>query len=264
MASQGESRYYSSRPNSLSSLRSSRKAGVARRRGKRAGAVKSRRSAANPRTGGFLKITKKFFDTAVTGLAFTNPTDCTGGEADPPGLNCLNAVAQGDGESQRLGKGMLMKSVYVTGTIEQPTRTGIAATVEGGNSFYICLVMDAQTNGSQADSEAVFVNPGGIAALAANPVRNLEFTSRFRMLDSVRIDAPQTTYYNDSATTAAQSGWIMGFKLSAKLEVPVVFSGTTSSITNIVDNSLHVICFMANAEGSLPRLNYNARLRYLG
>ena len=58
----------------------------------------------NVRTGGFLNMELKFYDTANTGININTSTDGSAGEQDPTSKNCLNAVAQGDGEQQRDGR----------------------------------------------------------------------------------------------------------------------------------------------------------------
>ena len=128
----------------------------------RVGLVRGRALAiANARTAGFLGLEKKFFDTAVAMVALTAPTDAAGGEIDPTALPgavaCLNAMAQGDGEQNRDGKKVVLKSVQVKGFV-QKLGGELAAGPDSGTKVFVALVLDTQTNGAQLNSEDVFKN----------------------------------------------------------------------------------------------------------
>ncbi len=221
-----------------------------------------RRKTRNPRSGGFLGTELKFYDQKLLATALTSPTDGSGGEHDPSATVLLNTVTQGDGESQRDGRAMVMKSIFVTGVITAAVNIDETINKQQCN-VVVYLVLDTQTNGATISSEQVFVNPGANALLATSPLRNLQFTQRFRILDKVHIVLPpQPSQYD--GTNLEMGGIMFPFKLSANLNnMKVLFSNTTETVANITDNSLHIIAF-ANDLDVVPKIAYNSRLRFVG
>jgi len=217
-----------------------------------------------------LGIELKFFDTFKT-AAVAATAALTGGEYDPTSVadgncvSCLSAPAQGDGESNRDGRKIEIKSCYVTGNLTEGNAGG-QASAQNGNVTFIALVLDTQTNGQQLNSEDVYTNPSaaGSVLLTAMPLRDLQFSSRFRILDSCALVEPVRSYFNDGAATGAMTGWHLPFKLSWEGALPVMFqAGTTADIANVTDNSLHVVAFTNNSSGT-PTISYNARIRFVG
>lgn len=215
----------------------------------------------NARTGGYLGIETKFRDSSFTGNLVA-PTDAAGGEVDPATLLALNSIAQGDGESERDGRQVMVKSCYVSGSIHAPIANAAAASLDQPD-IYVALVLDNQTNAAQLNSEDVFTNPSGAALGAAYPLRDLQYTKRFQVLDSVLLTAPTRYAYNDAATTGTMSGWTIPFKLSWSGLVQTNYVGTTAVVASIADTSLHVIAYSSSVSGA-PAITYNARVRFVG
>ncbi len=215
----------------------------------------------NQRTAGFLGIELKFYDQSLIDSALTSPTAGAGGEHDPSGTVLLNTVTQGDGEQQRDGRKIMMKSISVVGVIEQLSQANQAAGFVAPN-FFVALVLDKQTNGATINSEDVYINPGGNAITATSPLRNLQQISRFKVLKLIKLVAPliQMTY---DGTNIEVGGYTLPFRMDVKLEVPVTYSASTETVANIVDNSLHVIAYASNIGGA-PQMSYNSRLRFVG
>lgn len=253
-------------------------AGVKKRRVARQQAIQRQRSAAqaitmykamprfqtyqpNVRTGGYVGIEKKFYDTSKAGTALVAPSDASGGEVDPT-TGGLNTVAQGDGESNRDGRSMVMHSIHINGTIFGNAQTNQSTGDQPGH-VVVALVLDTQTNGAQLNSEDVFQNSGAQTYLAASPFRNLQYVKRFKVLKkyTMTIDPPEMVY---DGTNIEQSGWDIPFTMNVDLKrLKVNFSSTTSAIANIVDNSLHLVAFCSSTDLA-PAITYNARLRFSG
>lgn len=216
----------------------------------------------NLRIGGFLGIELKYVDYALVNSALAAPTDASSGEKDPATALALNAIAQGDGEQQRDGKQAAIKSCYVTGVIDCPALVN-QTTGKNVPTIYVALVLDKQTNAAQADSELVFTNPGASAILAASPLRNMQYTSRFEVLDSVciEIEQPQVSYDGTNLETA---GSRTPFKLSWTGELMTQYIGTGATVASIQDNSLHVIAYAGPDLTAAPVISYNSRVRFVG
>lgn len=219
-----------------------------------------RRRPMNLRTGGFLGIEKKFFDSGAV-VALTSPTDATGGEVDPASYDCLNCVPQGDGESERDGRQISMSRIFIHGTITCAPQINQTA-IDRGSTNTIWLVLDTQTNGAQLDSEDVLTQSAN-AEIAPLCFRNLQYSKRFRILarKTVTIPPPPVSW---DGTNIEQGGYSKYFSMQANLRgMKVNFSNTSAVVASITDNSLHVIAFTNNTTMA-PTINYFARLRYYG
>lgn len=210
-------------------------------------------------TQAYLGIETKFYDTTFTG-AIVSPTDATAAECDPATVLTLSAPAQGDGQSDRDGRKIMVKSVQLSGTVSTVSQ---AYNAEVAPIIYIALVLDKQSNGAQLNSEDVFTNPSGLGTQAASPLRDMAATSRFQVLAVKRFPLPVPSISWDGGAATNVIGTSVPFEIYKKLEIPVLFSSTTAGVSNVTDNSLHVIAY-CNTAALAPTLNYNARIRFVG
>lgn len=209
-----------------------------------------------------LGIELKFYDTSLVAAALTSSSDGTAGEQDPSATILLNTVVQGDGESNRDGRQIIMKSLDITGIIHVPAATNQTVTVNAANVM-IAVVWDKQTNGVTIASENVYKNIGANAILCTSPYRNLQFVTRFRILKTLHFQLAQTEMAFDG-TNIEFDGFHRQFTLHVDLpDIPVNYSAGTETVANITDNSLHLIAW-ANNVGQVPTISYNSRLRFVG
>lgn len=216
----------------------------------------------NARTGGFMGMELKFKDVNLNASVLATTADGSGMEKDPSATVVLNSLQQGDGESQRDGRRVTMRSVFVSGMVQIPAQAD-QTVPEAPPHVCIYLVLDKQTNGATISSEDVFVNPSGTALGGTSLMRNLQFTSRFTILDKVSFNVPIGQVSGDS-TNFDMTGGLRKFKLSANLNnLRVTFSGTEDTVANITDNSLHLLASVTSGTtGAI--LTYNSRLRFMG
>lgn len=228
------------------------------------GGVSRGRRRMNARIGGYLGIEKKFLDVYASSVAIPAPTDCAGGEMQPEGgcTNCLSVPAQGDGEQQRDGKQITMKSIFVTGCVSHTPAANQNDALTGPIVF-VALVMDTQTNGATIVSENVFTNPNDTAVVNAFPLRNLENSARYRVLAHKTLRCEPVAVMTDGANTSSQMPAPVSFQLSFVGDVKMNFSSTTADVANAKDNSLHLIAFSNTANFS-SFLSYNSRMRFVG
>lgn len=220
------------------------------------------RSQLNTVTAGFLGIENKFYDTNLNLTGITANTDATGGEVDPSSTSMISTPAVGDGEQNRDGKRIMINSVQVNGVLlVQPQVNQTSA--DNQPQIMVALVLDTQTNGAQLNSEDVFKNLNNQGATTVVPLRNLLFASRFRVLKSevFTLSPPTVTY---DGTNVEQGGVQTHFNWYLPLQLPVNFNaGTTASVANVIDNSLHLIAYTMSTD-STPQIAYNARIRFSG
>lgn len=214
-------------------------------------------------TVGYVVPEEKFYDTSLGVTLITNPTDATGGEKDPSATSMVSTPARGDGATDRDGKHIWISSVEVAGNVKSPQMEHDTSPRNGSNVM-VCLVLDTQTNGAQLNSEDVFVNPAGIGSMAIAPLRNLLHETRFKVLKSEMFDVSPVTLSNIGSNDFAWLGVNRSFRWFVGLNLPVNFNaGTSASIVNVVDNSLHIIAY-AGDTGFDPTIEYNARIRFRG
>ncbi len=218
----------------------------------------------NIATMGFLGIEKKFYDTGLANAVLTSPADATGGEHDPSATSMISTPIRGDSEQNRDGKQIAMLNCSVKGLVEIPASELDAQPGEGIQVF-VALVLDTQSNGATLNSEDVFKNTIAATKLAAIPQKNLLFMNRFRILKSQVMTLTPTTLSHFAVDSFSHNGVSRQFNWFVPLNgLKVNFNaGTTASIANVIDNSLHVIAYVSQTTGA-PTLSYNARIRFVG
>ncbi len=224
--------------------------------------ISAHRSKLNFRSGGYLGIENKFYDSSLAASALTAPANASGGEHDPSATILLNTVVQGDGQSNRDGRKIVMKQIMIRGVVQCAPIINQTIVPQAATCF-IALVLDTQTNGATITSEQVFTNKGATALLATSLFNAMERTGRFKVLKRLVFPLVQQTVAWDG-TNLEVGGYSRPFQMMVPLKnIPVLYSSTTETVANIVDNSLHIIAYVSNTD-SVPKLSYNARLRFVG
>lgn len=217
----------------------------------------------NNRTGGFLGIETKFYDTSLDQAALDTNVGGEDGEHDQSATIGPSTITQGDGESQRDGRRCAILSWNVTGMIAVAKQIDQTAP-DTGNLIFIALVLDSQTNGALLNSEDVYLNPSGGVSSGCSLLRNLQFTKRFRVLGTRKfhMDTPNFAY---DGTNLEQGGHHRAFNIFVRFKTPLIctYSGTTETIANSVDNSLHILAWTTGT-GLSPSMSYNSRVRFRG
>ncbi len=208
----------------------------------------------NDRTGGFLGLELKFFDTEVTNTVFS----ATWAALEPATTN-LTAIAQGDGESNRDGRKYTIKSLHIKGFLETAVQESQTAPLSD-ILVRMVLVHDTQTNGAQLTATQV-MDAGGTDDI--NSFRNLQFTKRFRVLHDKthRIMRNNTNEGAVNLFASAQTEYPFTINKTFKNGIQVLMSGTTADIANVTDNSLHLIAITTS---TAALMNYQCRVRFTG
>jgi len=222
----------------------------------------SRARAANLQTAGFLGIETKFYDTALAATPVATSADMTGGEYDPSATSMISTPAQGDGEQNRDGKKIVVKNVQLKGTLSRVASED-AVDPPAPEKVFVALVLDTQSNAAQMNSEDCFKNLANTPIASVTPMRNLLYNNRFRILKSDIFDLDAKTLGVEGNNLHSAAGLSCTFDWYVDLKsLPILFNaGTTSSIANVVDNSIHVIAFSVSGAATLT---YNARIRFVG
>jgi len=227
-------------------------------------AINRRLQAMNRVNAGFLGIEKKFYDTGLVATAITASTNAAGGEYDPSATSMISTPPQGDGESSRDGKQITCEYVEVKGAVGYPFLEAQVNPPQQCNVF-VALVLDTQSNGAQMNSEDCFKNAAAANNVAQTPLRNLLYGRRFRILKSQTFELNPKCMSQEAANLFSWGGNLESFSWFVPLKgMKINFNaGTTASIANVVDNSLHIIAY-CSLDTIGPTLAYQARLRFMG
>lgn len=214
------------------------------------------RAIANARTSGFIGLESKFrdseIDTVTVGLAWAMH--------DPTTIDCLSAVPQNDSANGRDGRVYHIDKIFIRGFLREnnlESQTGPITEPQ----VKLMLILDTMTNKAQMTAAQVMDEALTNDILA---FRNLEFTTRFKVLKS-QSWVPEVHQMNEGAanlfarpqTFTPIFDWAVIFK--EPLRVTCFSNGGT--VANILDNSLHIIGIATNA---ITRLSYHCRIRYRG
>ncbi len=212
----------------------------------------------NVRTGGYVDIENKFLDTENVNDNFTTTWD-TMDPDDAGTVQCVSAVAQGDGESNRDGRVYHINSLHMQGRFSV---NAVESAAFPGTDLIarIVVVWDTQTNGAQLTATSVM---DGGQTDDHDAFRNLQFTKRFRVLFDRKVLLPIQTTNEGAINLFANNDMskLWKFNHTFKTPIKVICNGTTGVIASITDNSIHVI---GVANSATVQLSYQSRIRFTG
>jgi len=186
----------------------------------------------------------KFFDNAIS-FNF----DSTG---EVPATGQLCTIAQGVAQTQRVGRKITIKKIVAKLTITLATPTDAI----GSDILRLALVQDTQTNGAAA----TFSGVGGVFETdQVNALRNIDNTSRFRVLKDFRLQM--------NPTAGVSGAWVAVKKtcdFNINCNIPIIYDGsaTTGAIDTIRSNNLFLVA-RGGATDDLYTCVGNIRLRFL-
>lgn len=196
---------------------------------------------------------RKFIDFELNDEAFT----ATWAAKNPTTVNCLSAVAQGDGESQRDGRIYYITRLSVKGEINIAAIESTTAPL-ADRQARIVILWDSSTNGTEV--VATDVMDGG-QTRDIYSWRNLQEIGRFKVLYDRTLTIRQIQTNEGAANLFAGGLALRNFSFSHNFKKPirVVTTGTAGTVAEMSDNSLSLI---GVADSATITLSYQARLRY--
>ncbi len=190
------------------------------------------------------KVELKFSDTILS----TSPISSAGDIA----IQTLNAVSQGTGESDRIGRNIIIYKVMFKGTINLPDQPIASA---GSDKVRFILYWDKQTNGTPATVAQI------LETTQINSFRNLANSKRFRIL----YDRVHTLNSSGISTTSADVFATIEMKRHLEwyvnTKIPIEFDSTTGGLSEMKSNNLGILLITNNA---LIALDGRFRIRYTG
>lgn len=207
----------------------------------------SRRSSglAPARTGGFFGVRRrqmmgerKVVDVDPGTIAVTTTGTVT----------LINGVATGTDFTDRVGRKIVMKSVFVRGIVfpdDVITLNSLAR---------IMLVYDMQANGAAPIITDILKSATAVANL------NLNNRDRFKILMDKEFAVAKT----DNTATQAVSGspTCHRFKKYTRLNHEVLFNGTTAAVGSIATGALYLVTIGTQAAGDAASVTIATRIRF--
>lgn len=209
---------------------------------------------------------RKYFDTGLNSVLVPNTQTgwLAGNVLDPATTLCCPSL--GNDINNRIGKKIQILRVHIKGYIEV-----VPLTAQSDFSQYppirLALVANLQTNGVTVSPTEVFNSAALTGNGAIMSFQNVNFLGKYRVLKdrTFRTSDPGLAVGTVSAGTIETSGTTIPFKMIHKFRKPfhITFNaGTTSTVSDIVSNSLHLI---GASVDTLPtiRLSYRCRVTYV-
>lgn len=212
--------------------------------------------------GALLGIENKFLDTELT----TTALDATWGAQNPTGgsTGTLSVPAEGDGESERIGRTYTIDSLFIHGLFRVASIESAVAPISDARAR-IVVYWDKQTNSATATA-ADIMDLGGADDILA--FRNLQNSKRFTLLLDKTVCFRFGNQTNEGAINLFASGKrLIPFTLYKKFPrgLQVNTDAAAANVTSATDNNFGVIAITEAASAAVfPSLSYTARLRFRG
>jgi len=197
------------------------------------------------RTGGFFgtrrTITeKKTVDVDPTALVITTT----------PTFNLLNGIATGTDFTDRIGRKVALKSLYMRWnlTAEDQTVTD--------NLARILIVYDNQTNGAAPIIGDILKSSNPLSQL------NLNNRDRFKILYDKTI---QMAFAANTATQAVSFGQnaYCGKKFKSLRNTEMIFGGTAATVASIQTGSIYLVTIGSAVSPASSSLGFSTRIRFV-
>lgn len=163
-------------------------------------------------------------------------------------------VPNGSGPSDRVGRKITVKGLYLKGKITLPTSTNL---LDSDQRIRLMIYIDTQHNGAAT-------GPNLASLLQASDIDafyNLDETGRYKYIYDKVHTLNQTGSGN--GTTSAAYTICRNFKINLPMDCMIQYSGSTGAITGITNNNIgmHAVC--DNIISVAPTIEWHSRLRYI-
>ena len=207
------------------------------------------------RTDAFTGIERKFFDSQTVGDAFT-----TTWAAMETATTNLTAMGQGDEESERDGRKIVIDSIHLRGFVRL-AGTELNSDIPESVLCRVVLVLDQQTNGATIAPLTV-MDVGQTDDLLA--FRRLDNTQRYNILwdQMFEMTSPSISHFAVDSFSNAEVRKHFTKTVVFNPPMEVNMSGTTTDIANVKDNNIHVIGISSGQTNATVTLDYQCRVRF--
>ncbi len=168
------------------------------------------------------------------------------------GLTSLQSIKEGTGQSDRIGRKIILKSIGIR--LDFELNAGITSD-SAHDVIRVVLVLDRQANGAAANFSDIFNTTDH------NSFRDLDNPTRFTVIwDKVFSLNARTAVGN--GTNNIWADLVRNIRYYKRFNIPVIFSGTTGAITEIKQNNL--MLWAVSKHGGTRMTQGRIRVRFIG
>lgn len=166
----------------------------------------------------------------------------------------LNHIPQGNTESERIGRKVVIRGLRLKGRIKNSPTTAQTTTDQ---RYRIIVYCDKQANGATAVVTDI------LETAVIDSFRNLANVQRFQILYDKTKNMIMPAVAQTAAGTFTTYSCEYGQQFSMKLNLPIEFdnSATTGVITSIRSNNIGLLA-MCSTNDNPPVFAYTVRIRY--
>lgn len=182
----------------------------------------------------------------------------------------LNIVVQGDGEQERIGRRITIRSIQINGDVNVDNYNDASATVNtiaNHVHYRIMILLDTQCNGANPTIQA---NDGtGLLLADATTAMNSWYNfrdptnkGRYKILKQWRATlVPQSALWDSTTNVVHATYRTFPFSWYKRVNITIQYdsSATTGAVTTQRSNALWFVIVNANRSGYY---NYRARIRF--
>lgn len=181
----------------------------------------------------------KFFDKTNN----INPVGPTGNI-----YSTLNNVAIGTGESDRIGRKIIIKAIHVRFDVSLDSQSAPVSLPEG-ETLRVILYVDKQTNGAAAAVADI------LETAHVRSYKNLVNTGRFRIMYDKYININYLTLNNNDDSAGVKRH----YAINKRCNIPIEFSGTTGTVSEMATNNIGMLLISQTGQ---VNWNSHSRIRY--
>lgn len=161
-------------------------------------------------------------------------------------ISLLNGCIQGTDYTQRIGRKIVLKSVYIRGRVQSEASIGPSPVISAGQMARLIIVIDTQPNG------VIFAITDLLNTSDPSSQLNLNNRDRFMILcDKLYVIDPFA--FSTTATTAyaSMSNQIHRLKIFKKLKMETIFNaGNAGTIADMTSGALYMVWIGSIAAGA--------------
>lgn len=159
-------------------------------------------------------------------------------------------IAQGTGESQRVGRKCTIKSIHWRYAITLPESDAIA-NPPSGDTIRVILYIDKQCNGTTAATTDIMESNDW------QSFRNLANSGRFQILFDKTHSLNYMGLASDGAGVVSAPDRRLDFSFNKKCYVPLEFNSTTGVISELRSNNIGVLLM-----SRVGTIGFNSKMRF--
>lgn len=177
------------------------------------------------------------------GIGFVTGTSMAVGASTATG-NILAGLSQGVGETQRVGREVILKSLSLNGVVAfNPTASSDAV-----EYFVMYVILDTQCNGGGGGGTPCVLGDLFSTLAAGAEQLNMDNSARFRVLRKVQYTFNTQAYQATAGSTTLPAEQLRHCQVWIPLNCKVTYSEATGIISSIRSNNIFLAYGSANAK----------------